>query len=118
MMDEYLKKPIPIEVCLMSNYRLNYVKDLRLHPGLIYLIFGIPIVLCSDDGLFMSRAPMVDDFYSVILCWDLELANVKEICRNSIKYSGLSDKEISRIMNNWEAKWDIFVSEILKSANS
>ncbi len=118
MMDEYLKKPIPIEVCLMSNYRLNYVKDLRLHPGLIYLIFGIPIVLCSDDGLFMSRAPMVDDFYSAILCWDLELANVKEICRNSIKYSGLSEKEISRIMNNWEIKWNNFVSEILKSADS
>ena len=115
VMEEYSKKPIPIEVCLMSNYRLNYVKDLRLHPGLIYMIFGIPIVLCSDDGLFMSRQPMVDDFYSAILCWDLELANIKAICRNSIKYSGLSEKEISRIMKNWEAKWDNFVSEFLKS---
>ena len=114
LMTEYSNKKIAIEVCLMSNYRLGYVKDLRLHPGLIYLINDIPITLCSDDGLYMSRAPLVDDFYSAILCWNLDLSSIKMICRNSIKYSGLKDDEIEVLMNNWERKWNDFVSNQLK----
>ena len=117
LMKEYARGNIAIEVCLMSNYRLGYVRDLRLHPALQYMINGIPIVLCSDDGLFMTRAPMVDDFYAAILCWDLSLGDIKAICRNSITYSGLSEKENTRLMNAWEDRWNTFVSrqiELLK----
>ena len=102
---------------MMSNYRLGYVADLRLHPGLQYLINGIPVVLCSDDGLFMARAPMVDDFYAAILCWDLNLGDIKAICRNSITYSGLSEKEINRLMLAWEKQWKDFVEAMLKKHN-
>lgn len=118
LLEEYKKDKIAIEVCLMSNYRLGYVRDLRLHPGLQYLVSGIPIVLCSDDGLFMSRAPMVDDFYSAILCWDLNLGTIKGICRNSITYSGLSQKEIDRVMNDWQNKWNEFVSKMIAKLNN
>ena len=93
---------------------MGYVKDLRLHPALQYLINGIPIVLCSDDGLFIAKAPLVDDFYTAILCWDLSLADIKSICRNSITYSGLSQKEIDRLMNSWIKKWDSFVEKQLE----
>ena len=109
LMKEYAKSNIAIEVCLMSNYRLGYVRDLRLHPALQYLINGIPIVLCSDDGLFMARAPMVDDFYAAILCWDLNLGDIKAICRNSITYSGLSENEKTRLTNAWEDRWNKFI---------
>lgn len=109
LMEKYKEKNIAIEVCLTSNYRLGYVKDLRLHPALQYLVNGIAIVLCSDDGLFMTRAPMVDDFYAAILCWDLNLGDIKAICRNSIIYSGLSEKENNRLMKAWENRWDEFV---------
>ena len=114
LMKKYAERNTAIEVCLMSNYRLGYVRDLRIHPALQYMISGIPISLCSDDGLFMTRAPMVDDFYSAILCWDLSLGDIKAMCRNSIKYSGLTDKEIDRLMRSWENRWDDFVAEQLK----
>ena len=118
LMKEYEKKKTAIEVCLMSNYRLGYVRDLRIHPALQYMISGIPILLCSDDGLFMTRAPMVDDFYSAIVCWDLNLGDIKALCRNSIIYSGLSDKEINRLMTAWERQWNSFVSEQIKTLES
>ena len=117
LMKKYAENKIAIEVCMMSNYRLGYVADLRLHPGLQYLINGIPVVLCSDDGLFMARAPMVDDFYAAILCWDLNLGDIKAICRNSITYSGLSEKEINRLMSAWEKQWKDFVEAMLKKHN-
>ena len=114
LMKDYAKDRIAIEICMMSNYRLGYVSDLRLHPGLQYLINGIPVVLCSDDGLFMSRAPMVDDFYAAILCWDLGLGDIKAICRNSISYSGLSEGENNRLMAAWERQWDEFVKDMIR----
>lgn len=118
LMKEYAKRKTSIEVCLMSNYRLGYVRDLRMHPALQYMISGIPISLCSDDGLFMTRAPMVDDFYSAIVCWDLDLGDIKALCRNSIIYSGLSDKEISRLMDAWQRQWNSFVSMQIKALES
>ena len=118
MMKQYKEKKTTIEVCMMSNYRLGYVRDLRLHPALQYMIFGIPIVLCSDDGLFMTRAPMVDDFYAAILCWDLNLGDIKAICRNSIIYSGLSEKEIARLMSAWEKQWNSFVTSQIEHLQS
>ena len=101
----------------MSNYRLGYVKDLRLHPALQYLLNGITIVLCSDDGLFMANAPLVNDFYAAILCWDLNLADIKSICLNSILYSGLSQSEIDRLKNAWQNKWDNLVTKQLELLN-
>lgn len=118
LLKQYKEKDIAIEVCLMSNYRLGYVKDLRLHPALQYLLNGITIVLCSDDGLFMTKAPLVDDFYAAILCWDLNLADIKSICLNSILYSGLSQNEIDRLKNAWQNKWDNFVTKQLELLNS
>ena len=114
LMKEYARKKTAIEVCLMSNYRLGYVRDLRIHPAIEYMTNGIPICLCSDDGLFMTRAPLVDDFYSAILCWDLNLGDIKALCRNSIKYSGLSEKETDRLMKTWEDRWNDFVAEQVK----
>ena len=111
LMSKYANSSIAIEVCLMSNYRLGYVRDLRLHPALQYMIKGIPIVLCSDDGLFMARAPLVDDYYSAILSWDLSLGELKAICRNAITYSGLTQKENDRLMSAWERNWKAFVKE-------
>ena len=115
LIKKYAERKTAIEVCLMSNYRLGYVRDLRLHPALQYMISGIPIVLCSDDGLFMTRAPMVDDFYSAILCWDLDLGDIKAVCINSIKYSGLSEKEIKCLMSAFERRWDCFVDQFIKT---
>ena len=114
LMKEYVKNKIAIEVCLMSNYRLGYTRDIRIHPALQYFVSGIPIVLCSDDGLFMAKNPLVDDYYAAILCWDLTLKEIKTICRNSIIYSGLSNRENERLLAAWQKRWDDFILKQLE----
>ena len=113
VMKQYAEKKIALEVCPISNYRLGYVSDLRLHPGLLYMRSGIPVTICSDDGLYLTPEPLVDDFYSVTLCWDLSLAELKMLCRNSITYAGLTDEETQELMKNWEAQWDNFIQQQL-----
>ena len=109
---KYKESGIILEVCPMSNLRLGYEHDLRHHPGLIYLRNDVPIVIASDDGLFMTPEPFTDDFYAATLCWDLSIADLKAICRRSISGSGLSDAENDRLMKAWEADWNQFIEEI------
>ena len=117
LMEKYSVDGIAVEVCPMSNYRLGYVDDLRLHPALTYLRNDIPVVICSDDGLFMSESPLVDDFFAAIMCWDLSLGDIKALCRNSITYSGLPDDEKDSLMRAWEAQWAEFI-KIYSQASS
>ena len=109
VMEKCREEGIAIEIAPISNYRLGYVSDFRLHPGQIYLRYGIPIVICSDDGLFLEREPLTDDFYAVILSWNLGVAEIKELCRNAIVYAGLSQEETDVLLAKWEKDWNEFV---------
>lgn len=113
LMKKYADKNIALEISPLSNYRLGLIHDLRLHPALIYLQNGIPIVISSDDGLFFTEEPLVNDYYAAILSWDLDLAVIKQISLNNIIYSGLSNEEIKTLKSNWEKDWDIFISDML-----
>ncbi len=109
LMAGYKEKNIALEVCPISNLRLGYVHDLRLHPALTYLKEGLPVVICSDDGLFMTPEPLTDDFYSAIMCWDLNLNDIKTLCRRSIEAGALSKSETDTLLAAWERDWDEFV---------
>lgn len=113
LMEKYKEDNIAIEVCPISNYRLGYTSDLRLHPGYTYLQAGIPVVICSDDGTFLTKMPLVDDFYAVILSWDLGIGDIKKLCRNAIEYSGLPEEDKAVIMNKWEKDWEEYISDFV-----
>jgi adenosine deaminase-related growth factor len=109
LMDVYRLSDVAVELCPISNHRLGYVYDLRLHPGLLLMRSGIPTVLCSDDGLFMTQRPQVDEFFAAILSWNLNLGDIKALCRNSIQYACLTPEETERLMQAWESQWNAFV---------
>ena len=58
----------------------------------------------------------MDDFYAATLCWDMTLADIKALCRNSINYSSLSQEEKMSLMTAWETQWDAFVKAQLAQA--
>ena len=113
VMQLYKDEGITLEICPMSNLRLGYVPDLRLHPALSYLRSGVKVSLCSDDALFMVENPLVDDFYAAIMNWDLTLADIKMLCRNSLEASGLPDDERQELLEKWDKDWDAFVDKEL-----
>jgi adenosine deaminase CECR1 len=75
-----------IEMSLISNQRLGYVKDLSLHPFPLYLRKGIPVCLNTDDlGILDSN--LTDEYLAAISLFDLTWAEVVQIGRWSLEFS-------------------------------
>ena len=115
-MEKYIEDDITVEVCPVSNLSLGYVHDLRLHPAKRYLSAGVPVVICSDDGMFMTPNPLVDDFFAGILCWDLSLRDIRKICERSIRAGGLSEEETDHLLKVWQRAWNDFCAGQLQKA--
>jgi adenosine deaminase CECR1 len=108
------EEKICLEICPISNQVLGYVKDLRIHPSLGYLKQGVPSVLSSDDPGLFDYHGMTPDFVEAVMAWDLSLKALKQLCFNSIVYSGLSKEKKEKALKHWQMRWNAFIDEYQK----
>lgn len=111
MLEKYKRANIALEICPISNLRLGYLSDLRQHPIIEYIKRGVPVVIASDDPVFFENKSLTDDWFAIILSFDLNIAEIKQLCKNSILYSGVSQKEKEKLLTVWEQQWQIFINE-------
>jgi adenosine deaminase CECR1 len=109
LLAEVRRRQIPIEVCPISNQVLRYVADLRNHPGVNWLRSGIPITINPDDPGMMGYT-FSYDFYEAFMAWDLDLADLKLLAMNSIRFSSLSPAEKRQALQVWQSKWRDYVN--------
>jgi len=111
LLEKYKRAKIALEVCPVSNLRLGYVGDLRQHPAIEYIKRGLPVVIASDDPAFFEYKSLTDDWFAAILSFNLSLAEIKQLCMNSILYSGVSEQEKTRLMAAWQRQWQEFIKD-------
>jgi adenosine deaminase CECR1 len=99
-------------VCPISNQILSYVADLRLHPAERYIRHGVVCTLSSDDPGIFGNDGLSYDFWEAAMSWELGLAELKRLARNSIEYSAMTRPERKRALRAWEAKWKTFIDEL------
>jgi len=109
----FADKEICLEVCPISNKTLRYVKDLRLHPVAEYLKRGVTVSLCSDDPVCQEHETLTDDFFAAAVCWDLNLSDIKQLCINSILYSGMDREQKSELIASWKKAWSSFLDSVV-----
>lgn len=109
LLRRYVGDEICLEVCPISNQTLNYIRDLRSHPAAEYLKRGVTVALCSDDPVYQEHEQLTDDFFAAICAWGLGIAEIKQLCVNSILYSELDEKNKSRLIKHWKKAWDAFI---------
>ncbi|KAM9467350.1 adenosine deaminase 2-A isoform 2-T2 [Clarias gariepinus] len=108
------KLGVPVEVCPISNQVLKLVSDLRNHPAAGLMSEGHPMVVSSDDPTLFDTAGLSYDFYEVFVGFgglSANLGTLKELARNSIRYSSLPPVLKDIAMGLWQQKWNKFVSE-------
>ena len=114
LLERYAKSEICLEVCPISNQTLDYTQDLRSHPAAEYLRRGVAVALCSDDPTYQENETLTDDFFAAALCWNLDLADLKQLAINSIQYSGLTQLEKTSLLKAFREKWTEFVDRALE----
>jgi len=78
---------ILVEVCLTSNDVILGVSGAQ-HPLPIYLKFGVPVALATDDE-GVSRSNMTKEYQRAVETYHLRYADIKKMARASIAYSFL-----------------------------
>jgi len=114
LMDLVRDENICVEVNPLSNQILGYIRDLRLHPASTYLRRGIDCVISSDDPMIFDYRGLSYDFWSVFLAWELDLAALKKLSRNSLEYAAFTEPEKQKALENWDKRWRAFVQEALE----
>lgn len=100
---------ICLEICPLSNQILGYVRDLRNHPAALYLKLGLPISISSDDPATFDYEGVTPDYWSIFYAWELDLRQMKQLCKNGLLYSTLDKEEKERAILQWEKDWEAFV---------
>jgi adenosine deaminase CECR1 len=101
-----------LEVCPISNQLLDLTPDLRTHPASGYMNSGIQCVLASDDPAIFGNDGLSYDFWEALMAWNLDLAALKKLARNSIEFSGMERPERDALQKAWECQWNSFIEQV------
>lgn len=107
------EQQICIECCPVSNFVLGYVLDLRCHPARGFLHQGIPVSISPDDPGFMGYEGVTLDYLYCFLAWDLDIADLKKLCLNSIQWACISEDEKTALRKFFEHKWGRFLDHVM-----
>lgn len=109
------QKQIAIELNPISNQVLALVKDMRNHPASYFFAENFPVVVSNDDPNLWGSKGLSYDFYETfigIMSRDADLRALKQLARNSIIYSGLTQHEQDNAFKIWNEAWAKFVKSL------
>lgn len=101
-----------IELCPLSNKILNYIDDIRHHPGQYFHRHGLSVSINSDDPSMFGYNYVSHDWYEAITNWKLSLEDIKKIIINSIKFSATSSKRRTTMLNEYNDKFAKFIKHL------
>ena len=99
LVEELIKKQIPLTVCPLSNVKLCVFDNLKNHNLKKMLIRGLRVMINSDDPAYFGGY-LNQNLIETQLALDLKLEEVKNLIINSFKSSFLNDDK----KNEWIAK--------------
>jgi adenosine deaminase CECR1 len=93
---------ILVETSLVSNRLLGYTPDLKKHPFIEYLRFGIPVCLNTDDqGSWDSS--LTDEYFEAIRNFNLTWDEVVAIGRNSLQHAFAELSLKKKLLSDFES---------------
>jgi adenosine deaminase CECR1 len=95
--------PYLVEINLVSNLLLEYVKDYSQHPFPEYLRIGIPVALSTDDrGMWDSN--MTDEYFVAVREFNLSWSEMVQLGRNSLTHAFVDDATKQKLLADYEKR--------------
>ncbi len=102
LVEELVKRQIPLEICLTSNVKTGCCKTFADHPVRNYFDQGAMIVLNSDDPA-MFRTTLVREYELAQANFGFTDEHLREIARNSFEASFLPAEKKLEFLNLFDA---------------
>ncbi|MGH8445622.1 MAG: adenosine deaminase family protein, partial [Solimonas sp.] len=103
--------PYMIEINLISNLLLEYVKNFQQHPFPEYLRIGIPVALSTDDrGMWDSN--LTDEYFVAVKEFNLSWEEIVAIGRNSLQYSFVQEPVKQRLLKAYDERVARFAAQL------
>jgi adenosine deaminase len=106
LLKEMAAKRILVEICLTSNDVILGVSGDR-HPLPLYLKFGVPVALATDDA-GVSRSSITQEYERAVETYHFSYPELKKMVRASLEYSFLPPTEKSAEEKQLEASFAHF----------
>ena len=97
---------ILVEINLTSNDQILGVRG-KDHPFNAYRRAGIPLAISTDDE-GVARSHLTAEFERAVITYQLSYGEVKELARNSIRYSFLEEPARSQLAKDLEERFRTF----------
>jgi adenosine deaminase CECR1 len=102
--------PYMVEINLISNLLLEYVKDYSQHPFPEYLRIGIPVALSTDDrGMWDSN--MADEYFVAVREFNLSWSEMVQLGRNSLSHAFVDDATKQKLLADYEKRVTAFADK-------
>ena len=99
LMDYMVKHNIGVESCLTSNFQTGTVTDLKEHPIKTFLANDMLVCLNTDDPA-VEGIELKDEFKLAHDLLGLEMAQIRQLQKNAIEMSFLSDSEKNALLHS------------------
>jgi adenosine deaminase len=88
LLEEMARRKVMVEICLTSNDLILGVRG-EQHPLPVYLRYGIPVALATDDQ-GVSRSDMTHEYVRAAESYHLSYLDLKRMARQSLEHSFLA----------------------------
>lgn len=95
LVDELVRRQIPLTVCPLSNLKLKVVTDLKYHPLKKMLDKNLMVTINSDDPSYFGGY-VNQNYMEVARALNLTKEDIQVLAKNSFQASFLSDAEKQR----------------------
>ena len=92
LLHEMAERNILVEICLTSNDIILGVSG-DDHPLLIYMKYGVPVALATDDE-GVNRSDMTHEYLRAVETYHLSYADLKRMARESMEHSFLPGQSL------------------------
>lgn len=92
LVDELVKRQLPLTVCPLSNFKLKVVKDISNHPLKEMLEKGMMVTVNSDDPAYFGGY-LIENYLAMAKALNLTQNQIIQLVKNSFNAAFLSSEE-------------------------
>ncbi|MBU0533058.1 adenosine deaminase [Candidatus Micrarchaeota archaeon] len=102
LVNELVKRKMPLTVCPLSNLKLAVVKDLKKHPLKLMMEKGLFVTINSDDPAYFGGY-LNENYLAISHALTLNRDDIIKLAKNSFNASFLSKEEKMRYISKIDA---------------